>query len=102
MEQGEVEKRIVQQCMRDKLPLPARIQNAPDLPLGMEMFYSAFIELNSCRPSGFGIQPIHWTVIRDYCSAHDLDDEETEDLFFFVTSLDRVFREYHEKKSRKK
>ena len=101
LEQGPVEQRIIQQCMRERLPLPKKISDAPELPLGTEFFYGAFTDLNSCRPSAWGMAPILWSAMKEYAVAHELGDEEVEDLFFFVSSLDQAFREYHDKQNKK-
>lgn len=88
--------------MRDRLPLPNRIQNAPVLWLGLEFFYSAFLDLNTCRPSGWNLGPIPWSAIADYANAMDVIGEQRDDLFFFVRSLDSAYLEYHEVKAKHK
>lgn len=85
--------------MRARLPLPKAIQNAPDLPFGLELFYGAFLDLSLCRPAGWGVQPIPWLTIHEYAEAHGFDQETRDDLFFFVRSLDRAFCDYHAKQS---
>lgn len=83
------------------MPLPARIQNAPELMLGLEFYYGAFLDLNTCRPTGWDILPIPWSAMSDYAQMMGLDAEERDDLFFFVTSLDSAFRSYHQAKAEK-
>lgn len=80
------------------MPLPAAIQNAPEIPFGLEFFYGAFLDLNTCRPAGWGLQAIPWSAIMDYANALGLGDDDRDDLFYFVSALDGAFRDYHEKK----
>lgn len=81
------------------MPLPQRIKNAPNMPFGLELFYSAFLDLNTCRPAGWGLQGIPWSAISDYAEVIGIYDEDRDDLFYFVTSLDSAFRDYHDKKT---
>jgi hypothetical protein len=98
MEQGPKEQEIIRACFAMRMPLPDRIRNAPQLWFGLELYLDAFYELNTDRPSGWGVMPIPWSVIKDYALAHDFDDDQTERLFVHVRALDSVFREYHDKK----
>lgn len=102
MEQGPGEKKIIEQCDRNGWPLPKRIQEAPDLILGLELYYQAFMDLNTCRSIGFSAGPIPWTAVADYAAAHEFDSEQTEDLFFFTHVMDAAFLEYNNKKSTRK
>lgn len=80
-------------------PLPDAIANAPEISLGLELYYEAFLELHSCRGVGFGEGPIPWTSIIDYCEAFDIDGEQREDLIYHVTRLDKVYLDWTRKKS---
>ena len=96
---------IIQRCYRDRLPLPNRIKNAPDLWLGLEFFYVAFLDLDSERPTGWNIGRIPWSAIDRYASylgLIDPDDEQRGDLFYLVRSLDSAFVEYHIAEGKKK
>jgi hypothetical protein len=95
LEQAPVEQRIIQQCTREGLPLPKKIANAPQLGLGLELYYDAFLELNSCRASGWGLMPIPWSAIRDYAETFDLDEEQFEDLYYYVRVMDTEFMKWH-------
>ena len=84
--------------MQNRLPLPKRIQNAPELHFGLELYYGAFIDLSTCRAVGFAEGPIPWTVLQDYCLAMEIEDEQKEDLFFYVRALDNAYLEHQAKK----
>jgi hypothetical protein len=101
LEQGPVEKRIIDQCMRERLPLPQRIQDAPELWIGLELYYGAFVDLNTCRPSGWGMCPIPWTAIADYASVYRITGEQKDDLFYFVRAMDAAFMGYCQDKEKK-
>jgi hypothetical protein len=88
--------------MRERLPLPHAIQSAPDLWLGLELYYGAFVDLNTCRQSGWSVSPIPWTAIADYARAFRIEGEQRDDLFFFVRAMDTAYLEFCEKKAAKK
>lgn len=97
MEQGPVEQRILLDCFRSQLPIPERIKNAPELRIGLQLFMTAFMDLHSCRPAGFGLSPIPWTAIHDYCERLDIIGEQREDLLYHVQALDDAYRLKHKK-----
>jgi hypothetical protein len=73
--------------------LPKPIQEAPELQLGLELFYGAFFDLASCRTSGMGEGPIPWSAIRDYCVTFEIEGEQREDMFYHVRALDVAYLE---------
>lgn len=84
--------------MREGRPLPERIQNAPQLHLGLQLYYDAFFELNTCRTVGMGLGPIPWTAVIDYARAFEFDDEQTDSLIYFVREMDAAFLAQKNKK----
>jgi hypothetical protein len=91
MEMGQAEQRMIRECYRRKKPLPERIQNAPDLLVGLELTFDAFTELNTCRQTGWSAGPIPSWCIDDYAERLDLDAEETEDLLYLIRMMDQAF-----------
>lgn len=90
---------IVEQCVRQRLPLPPRIANAPELPFGLEIYYIAFMDLTSCRGSGYGTEgPISWLSINQYADAKQFEGDQREDVFYYVQRLDTVYLEFKTKK----
>lgn len=103
MEQGPTEKFIIEQCIRNRMPLPEKIKNAPMLELGLELYYVAFLDLNTCRHIGFGEGPIPWAVTRQMADEElGLEDEQREDLFYYVAKMDTAYLEYRAKETEKK
>lgn len=102
LEQGPIEKAIIEQSYRLKRPIPDKIANAPELKTGHELYYVAFLELNSCRQIGFSIGPIPWTAIRDYCVEHEIEGEQKDDLFDCVQALDRAYMDWYQKELERK
>ena len=87
--------------MRDGSPLPKRIANAPTISMGLELYWNAFMELNSCRNSGWSSGPIPWTAILDYSKAYEFDEIQTMDLFFYTRSMDNAMLEHEAKQNEK-
>ncbi|MCP4897720.1 MAG: hypothetical protein GY906_12170 [bacterium] len=100
LEQGPMEQRIIKQCLRSRKPFPEKIANAPALALGLDLYWDAFQDLNTCRTSGFGAGPIPWSVILDYSRKYEFDEEQEEDLFYFIRVMDNEFLEHHSKKEK--
>lgn len=90
---------IIQQCMREDRPLPQRIQNAPQLAFGMQLYFDAFLELSSCRQIGQALGPIPWTAINDYAIYLGLDEDQQEDMHHFVRELDNEYVRHESKKA---
>lgn len=88
--------------MRERLPLPDRIQNAPELFIGSELFYGAFMDLSTCRPAGWGVCPIPFSAIIDYAAAMDIEGDQRDDLVLFVRSLDAAYVKHYNQKEKAK
>lgn len=97
-EQAPHETKIIETALKSGQPIPNKIQNAPELWPGLELFYLAFLELSSTRNVGFGLGPIPWTSMSDYCVAHDIEGEQRDDLIYHVSHLDLEYLKYKDKK----
>lgn len=82
------ESSIAKQAMRAGQPLPDRIANAPELENGLQLYLQAFFDLDSERSHVQGPTAIPWTAIADYAKCFEFDEEQTEDLFYFIRRLD--------------
>jgi len=102
LEQGPIECKIIKQCLRERLPFPQAIQKAPDLWLGLELFFGAFLDLDGDRPSGWTMRPIPWTTIMDYAVAYNITGEQRDDLLCFVRGMDRAYMERETTKQKRK
>ena len=102
LEQGPVERNIIQQCLRERLPFPQAIQKSPELWIGLELFFGAYLDLDGDRPSGWTVRPIPWTILVDYCVAYSIVGEQREDLLYLVRAMDKAYIEHVTKKSKRK
>lgn len=85
--------------MREGRPLPNKIQNAPELALGLQFYYSAWTELGRDRPIGFGGEgPIPLGSVYAYALYNELNEEELEDLIYFTALLDAEYIKWNAKK----
>lgn len=98
LEQGSVEQNIIQQCMRERLPLPERIQNAAQIELGLELYYGAFFDLHTCRPLGMAEGAIRWMDIHDYCDRLGVSEDQREDMHYHIRVMDNAYLEWRGKK----
>ncbi len=79
------------------MPIPESIKNAPQLRMGLELYLGAFLDLDQDRPVGFGLAPIPWGTVFDYCARLDIVGEQREDLLYHVKALDAVYRQHQNK-----
>lgn len=98
LEQGPIEQKIIDQCIREKLPLPDRIQNAPEMTWGLELFYLAWRELDTMRPVAMAEGAIPWSAVLDFAIAHDIDGDLREELCYQVRALDNAYLKWRAEK----
>jgi len=96
--QGPTEQKIIEQCIRQRRPLPDAIANSPELFFGLELYFIAYCELGTCRGPD---SRISWLSISQYADALKLSEDQREDLFFYVSKMDEAWSSYHEKKRSK-
>lgn len=83
--------------------MPDRIANAPELMLGLDIFYVGFLDLTTSRQLvGFGTEaPIDWFRIDGYCERQGIEGEQREDFFYFIQHLDSAYLDHKAKKTAK-
>lgn len=81
--------------------MPNAIANAPDLHLGLEAYFEAYMDLCSCR-GGMGDGPIPWTAIHEYCQRLEFDEETCDDMLFYVRVMDDTWLAYQKEKRNSK
>lgn len=86
--------------MKEGLPLPKKIAEAPELRLGLELYFQAYLDLMTAR-SGLGDGPISWTAIAEYAKVNEFDDEQREDLQYHVTMMDAAHTKWARSKQPK-
>ena len=95
-----MEDQIIRQAVAHGLPLPEKIQNAPSLRPGLELYYIAFQDLMASRSSGMGIGPIWWSTVQSYCEAKGLDENQTEAMHNHIKAMDTVYLKHVNKKTK--
>jgi hypothetical protein len=88
LEMGPMEQKIALQSMRMGQPLPDRIQNAPELDYGLSLYLDAFFDLDSERSHAQGVVMIPFSRIVGYADAYGFDQEQKEDLIYFIRGMD--------------
>ena len=95
-----MEEKILRDAYRSGMPVPDRIRDAPSLLPGLGLYYGGFMDLVSSRPIGVsGPGPIPWTAVEAYCRALDLDEEQADDMHYFVTKLDAEWLRHQQERS---
>lgn len=99
LEQGPTEKLIIEQCYKQRLPLPEKIANAPELFLGLELYFTAFLNLTSCRTQGYGTEgPIPFTQMQIYCEFEGINGDQREDLLDHMQHMDAAYLKHKAQK----
>lgn len=88
LELGPIEQNIAKQAMRAGQPMPDRIANAPELKTGLQLYMQAFFDLDCERSHALAPTAIPWSSVQDYARAFEFDEEQTEDLHYFVRRMD--------------
>lgn len=84
-------------------PIPDRIKNAPELLPGLGLYLGAFFDLDSERTHAFGPAAIPITAILAYAAAFKFDEDQTEDLIYFIREMDKEnLKRVNEKQKQKK
>ena len=99
LEQGPVEASILRQCRDRRIPVPARIKDAPTLGIGLDLFYNAFLELSSCRAASFQEGPIPWVAIHLYCEDNEIVGDQKSSLLYLVRRMDTAFLDFRRKQA---
>lgn len=96
----DVERSILEQCKRYRLPVPDKIRNAPELYRGLEFTYQGFLDLNTCRSVGLAAGPIRWTDIVKYCEVHDIHGQQAEDFIYLISVMDAAYLKHKAEKAK--
>lgn len=63
------------------------------------LYYVAFMDLTTCRGTGYGTEgPISWLSTNEYADAKGFEDEQRDDLFYFIGRMDAVYLDFKTKK----
>lgn len=81
--------------------LPEKIQNAPEILPGLEIFYEAFMDLASSRGhTAAGPAPIPFSEISAWAMRYEIEGDTFELLLHFIRRLDGVYLEFVSKQSK--
>ena len=94
LQQGPTEQRILEQCYRQKMPIPESIKNAPELLSGLQFYYTAFYDLGSCRMGGMSEGEIPWSEARMYANTHELTGPEFHDFWKIIKEMDIAYLKF--------
>ncbi len=97
MKQGQVEKSIIETCIKRNQPLPDAIQNAPQLWQGLNDLYVAFSELSTCRDIAGG-GPVPWTAMNEFAKREEMDYEEYRIFLYTMRKMDEAWLTYQKEK----
>lgn len=77
--------------MRFGMPIPERIQNAPELEQTWQLYYQGFLDLNSTRDMGMAMGPISYMTMVEYCLMNEIYGEQQQDFIWIVARLDQRY-----------
>lgn len=91
-----MERDIIRQSIKRGIPLPDKMQNAPRLRPGLELFWEGFTKLTTCRAPGAMGPPgrIPWTAIDQYCARRGYEGYLREDFEAIILQIDEAYLDY--------
>lgn len=96
---GMKEQNIIAQAVRFGDKIPDKILNAPKLESHLQIYLTAFFELDSDRSVGMSLGRIPWSSVCKYSEFYEFDKDQAEDLFYFVAKMDDVYLKFVQRDS---
>ncbi len=90
-------RKVLPNIIRLGLPLPKAVLEAQQVHEGLELYWEAFLDLSTCR-GGMGDGPIPWNRAADYADRLEMDDEDFDEFWFFLTRMDECWLEFQDRK----
>lgn len=85
---GSSEDTIIRQARMARQPIPDFIRNKPELDPGLDVYLQAYFDLDGERTHAFGPTAIPVTSMLQYANAFKFDDDQLDDLIYFVRKMD--------------
>ena len=70
------------------------------LEMGLDLYFIAWLELNSCRSVGLGLGPIPWIAVYTYSKEFEFNPDQCESLHHHIRAMDKVYFEWVEKNNK--
>lgn len=90
---------MLAQIVKVGAPIPEGLHDAGEVRPGDELYWRAFHDLSTCRPTSE--MPIPWSAVQLWASSYRLDSETTETLHEVIRGLDAEFLEFVAEKQEK-
>lgn len=95
---GKLERTIFKNY-REGDQIPERVLNAPELTMGLELFYNGFHTLQSTRGALYASEgPIPWLAMKEYCDEYEIYSDQRLDFYELVSHMDAAYLEFKAKK----
>lgn len=101
MQQGKFEEKIREQARLTGNKLPPSIQNKPQLTIGLDLYWKAFVDLSADREIGMAEGPIPWSAVHLWAQRRGIHGDDFERLWFIIHDMDVVYMEHQGKEAKK-
>lgn len=101
LEQGPVASDVIAIAEKTGRLIPDEIVNRPELLPGLSLYYGAFIDLQSCRPQGFGAAAIPYTAIVMWMDEADVQGSQRKRGIYLLKTMDTVYLDWAEAKRKR-
>ena len=61
------------------------------------MYLTGWLDLDGSRPPGPSLARIPWTAVNDYCIRLGFDNEQAEDMQYYIQAMDAAYIAKHGK-----
>lgn len=89
---------VVKSALAKGRPLPAWVDNEPELFDGDEFYIQAWYELDTCRQVGMDVGMIPWDKIVLYGQFHGLENDVLQAFIQIIREMDAAFMKRKEQK----
>ncbi len=84
---------------RNRMPIPEKFRNAPELLPGLGLYFTAYEELVSFRLTDKERRPILWADVHEYAKHFHFNEDQRAALLYHVAAMERAYTNWMDKKS---
>lgn len=101
LEQGPIAEDLIAIAEKFGQPIPDETRNRPELLSGLRLYYRCFVDLHTCRNTGFGASPIPFTSIMGWMNEMEVSGDQRRRGFYLIDRMDRAYLDFCEKERKK-
>lgn len=81
--------------------LPEKMENRPEVIVGLDLYWKAFTDLMSERELGMAEGPIRWTAMSEWAARRGIYGDDFERFVYLMREMDSTYMDYRGRKSKR-